>query len=134
MLLKRIDDAAVLAGKSTPVFFGSAVNNFGVQPLLDFFVEHAPSPQARATTTRPSVTTPVTAGPEVVSAPLAPRDTGSGAAVGQGDGSGIGTGDPNVRGVRPGYFDGRVWRDPVVVGNAGGGGGGDRSGRGAAVG
>ncbi len=81
----------------------------------------------RATTMRPSVTTPVTAGPEVVSAPLAPRDTGSGAAVGQGDGSGIGTGDPNVRGIRPGYFDGRVWRDPVVVGNAGGGGGGDRA-------
>ncbi len=81
----------------------------------------------RATTKRPSVTTPVTAGPEVVSAPLAPRDTGSGAAVGQGDGSGIGTGDPNVRGVRPGYFDGRVWRDPVVTGNAGGGGGGDRA-------
>ncbi|HST43937.1 MAG TPA: peptide chain release factor 3, partial [Luteimonas sp.] len=31
-----------LAGKLTPVFFGSAVNNFGVQLLLDFFVEHAP--------------------------------------------------------------------------------------------
>ncbi len=41
-----------LAGRQTPVFFGSAVNNFGVQPLLDFFVEHAPSPQARATTSR----------------------------------------------------------------------------------
>jgi len=41
-----------LAGAQTPVFFGSAVNNFGVQPLLDFFVEHAPSPKARATTTR----------------------------------------------------------------------------------
>ena len=81
----------------------------------------------RATTTRPSVTTPVTSGPEVVSAPSAPRDTGSGAAVGQGSGNGIGAGDPNVRGIRPGYFDGRVWRDPVVVGNAGGGGGGDRA-------
>jgi peptide chain release factor 3 len=34
------------------VFFGSAVNNFGVQPLLDFFVEHAPSPLPRMTTTR----------------------------------------------------------------------------------
>ena len=79
------------------------------------------------TTTRPSVTTPLTAGPDVVSAPSAPRDTGSGAAVGQGSGNGIGTGDPNVRGIRPGYFDGRVWRDPVVVGNAGGGGGGDRA-------
>ena len=46
------DPAAYLAGKQTPVFFGSAVNNFGVQLLLDFFVEHAPSPQPRATTTR----------------------------------------------------------------------------------
>src|SRR6185437_5883660 len=35
-----------LAGEQTPVFFGSGINNFGVQPLLDFFVEHAPSPQA----------------------------------------------------------------------------------------
>src|SRR5690606_28289331 len=46
------DPEAYLAGRQTPVFFGSAVNNFGVQPLLDFFVEHAPSPQPRATTTR----------------------------------------------------------------------------------
>jgi peptide chain release factor 3 len=43
---------AYLEGRQTPVFFGSAVNNFGVQPLLDFFVEHAPSPKPRATTTR----------------------------------------------------------------------------------
>ena len=41
-----------LAGKQTPVFFGSAVNNFGVQLLLDFFVEHAPSPRPSATSTR----------------------------------------------------------------------------------
>jgi len=75
------------------------------------------------TTTRPPVTAPVVSGPVVVTPPSAPRDTGSGAAVGQGDGSGIGAGDPNLRGIRPGYFDGRVWRDPVVVGNAGGGGG-----------
>ena len=34
------------------MFFGSAVNNFGVQLLLDFFVEHAPPPHPRATTTR----------------------------------------------------------------------------------
>ena len=46
------DKAAYLAGKQTPVFFGSAVNNFGVQLLLDFFVEHAPPPKPRATTTR----------------------------------------------------------------------------------
>ena len=43
---------AYLSGKQTPVFFGSAVNNFGVQLLLDFFVEHAPAPRSRATTTR----------------------------------------------------------------------------------
>jgi peptide chain release factor 3 len=46
------DKQAYLDGKQTPVFFGSAVNNFGVQLLLDFFVEHAPSPKARATTGR----------------------------------------------------------------------------------
>jgi len=46
------DKDAYLAGKQTPVSFGSAVNNFGVQILLDFFVEHAPSPRARATITR----------------------------------------------------------------------------------
>ncbi|MBX3725434.1 MAG: peptide chain release factor 3 [Xanthomonadales bacterium] len=46
------DREAYLAGKQAPVFFGSAVNNFGVQPLLDFFVEHAPSPRPRATTSR----------------------------------------------------------------------------------
>ena len=41
------DKQAYLEGKQTPVFFGSGVNNFGVQPLLDFFVEHAPPPQAQ---------------------------------------------------------------------------------------
>jgi peptide chain release factor 3 len=46
------DREAYLAGRQTPVFFGSAVNNFGVQLLLDFFVEHAPQPQPRATTAR----------------------------------------------------------------------------------
>jgi peptide chain release factor 3 len=43
---------AYLAGRLTPVFFGSAINNFGVAELLDFFVEHAPPPRARATLTR----------------------------------------------------------------------------------
>src|SRR6476659_894720 len=41
------DHPAVLAGKLTPVFFGSAVNNFGVQLLLDAFLELAPSPRPR---------------------------------------------------------------------------------------
>ncbi len=41
-----------LAGRLSPVFFGSAINNFGVKELLDSFVEHAPAPRPRATTTR----------------------------------------------------------------------------------
>lgn len=40
------------AGKLTPVFFGSALSNFGVQELLDSFVEHAPAPKMHATETR----------------------------------------------------------------------------------
>jgi peptide chain release factor 3 len=36
------------AGRLTPVFFGSAINNFGVKELLDAFVEHAPGPQRHA--------------------------------------------------------------------------------------
>ena len=36
-----------LDGSLTPVFFGSAINNFGVQILLDSFVEHAPHPEPR---------------------------------------------------------------------------------------
>ncbi len=41
------DHDRVLAGELTPVFFGSAVNNFGVQLLLDAFLDLAPGPQAR---------------------------------------------------------------------------------------
>lgn len=41
-----------LKGSQTPVFFGSAVNNFGVQEMLDAFVELAPTPISRQTTTR----------------------------------------------------------------------------------
>ena len=41
------DIAAVLAGKLTPVFFGSAANNFGVQLLLDRFLALAPPPLPR---------------------------------------------------------------------------------------
>lgn len=44
--------AGYLAGELTPVFFGSALNNFGVQELLDAFVAYAPTPKSRATTTR----------------------------------------------------------------------------------
>ncbi len=41
-----------LRGEQTPLFFGSAVNNFGVRELLDAFVEMAPAPGPRDTTTR----------------------------------------------------------------------------------
>jgi peptide chain release factor 3 len=46
------DKDAYLSGKQTPVFFGSAVNNFGVQMLLDAVVELSPAPLSRATQTR----------------------------------------------------------------------------------
>ena len=41
------DHAAFLAGKQTPVFFGSAINNFGVQEVLDALIDLAPSPGPR---------------------------------------------------------------------------------------
>lgn len=48
----EFDKAAYLAGKLTPVFFGTALTNFGVRELLNSFVEQAPAPQARATESR----------------------------------------------------------------------------------
>jgi peptide chain release factor 3 len=39
--------APFLAGRLTPVFFGTALANFGVREMLDNFVEWAPPPQAR---------------------------------------------------------------------------------------
>jgi peptide chain release factor 3 len=39
-------------GKVAPVFFGSALNNFGVKELLNTFINIAPTPQPRETTTR----------------------------------------------------------------------------------
>ncbi len=44
---RRFDRAAMLRGIITPVFFGSAVTNFGVQLFLDEFVEMAPYPSPR---------------------------------------------------------------------------------------
>lgn len=41
-----------LNGSQTPVFFGSAINNFGVKEMLDAFVELAPAPGSRAAVTR----------------------------------------------------------------------------------
>ncbi len=45
------DVDAVLAGQLTPVAFGSALTNFGVQLFLDAFVAHAPAPGPTATST-----------------------------------------------------------------------------------
>jgi peptide chain release factor 3 len=41
-----------LNGNQTPVFFGSAINNFGVQEMLDAFVEMAPHPRPRVAVSR----------------------------------------------------------------------------------
>ena len=41
-----------LSGKVAPVFFGSAVNNFGVQEMLDAFIRIAPVPRSRETSVR----------------------------------------------------------------------------------
>ena len=45
------DHEAFLAGKQTPMFFGSGVNNFGVMEVLDALVDLAPSPQSRTSST-----------------------------------------------------------------------------------
>src|SRR5262249_48679605 len=55
---------AFLRGDQSPVFFGSAMTNFGVEPLLDYLAEHAAKPAARTAE-----------GGEVI-APSSPRMTG----------------------------------------------------------
>ena len=46
------DMQAYLRGEIAPVFFGSAVNNFGVKEMLDTFVHIAPTPRSRRTDER----------------------------------------------------------------------------------
>ena len=43
---------AFLAGTQTPVFFGSAINNFGVREILDALLDWAPAPRPRDATVR----------------------------------------------------------------------------------
>ncbi|HUF01041.1 MAG TPA: peptide chain release factor 3 [Gaiellaceae bacterium] len=43
----QLDRSAFLAGRETPVFFGSAISNFGVRLLLEALIEHAPTPHAQ---------------------------------------------------------------------------------------
>ena len=45
----KLNTADYLSGKTAPVFFGSAVNNFGVREMLDAFVQIAPTPKHRET-------------------------------------------------------------------------------------
>ncbi len=46
------DLEAVLAGTQTPVFFGSAINNFGVREILNALLDWAPAPRGRDATVR----------------------------------------------------------------------------------
>lgn len=46
------DREAYIKGQLQPVFFGSALNNFGVRELLDCFIQIAPSPRAKESDTR----------------------------------------------------------------------------------
>ena len=47
------DEGAVLRGELSPVFFGSALTNFGVEPFLREFLELAPSPTSRESSRGP---------------------------------------------------------------------------------
>lgn len=51
------DPKEYLAGRQTPVFFGSAIQGFGVKELLTQFVKYAPAPLARPTDVREVVPT-----------------------------------------------------------------------------
>ena len=51
------DSTAFFEARQTPVFFGSGVNNFGVQEVLDALVDLAPPPHARASTHKDGSTT-----------------------------------------------------------------------------
>jgi len=48
----ELDVEEYLAARQTPVFFGSAISNFGIKELLDEFVRHAPAPEAHESETR----------------------------------------------------------------------------------
>jgi len=48
----QLNASDYLEGKIAPVFFGSAVNNFGVKEMLDAFIQIAPIPKSRETSTR----------------------------------------------------------------------------------
>jgi len=51
-LLPAFDRQSFLEGHMTPIWFGSAINSFGVQELMRGIAAYAPAPQRRATATR----------------------------------------------------------------------------------
>ncbi|MCC7402324.1 MAG: peptide chain release factor 3 [Chitinophagaceae bacterium] len=48
----QLNEEDYLDGSVAPVFFGSAINNFGVKEMLDTFIRIAPSPKSRQTSIR----------------------------------------------------------------------------------
>jgi peptide chain release factor 3 len=48
----ELDKTTYLSGEVAPVFFGSAINNFGVKEMLDTFIRIAPVPKERDTNKR----------------------------------------------------------------------------------
>ncbi|MEM6550275.1 MAG: peptide chain release factor 3 [Pseudomonadota bacterium] len=51
-LLPEFDPKACLEGHMTPIWFGSAINSFGVKELMDGIAQFAPPPQPRMTSSR----------------------------------------------------------------------------------
>jgi peptide chain release factor 3 len=51
-LCPKFDLDAYLSGTLTPVFFGSAINNFGVKEVLEGLLEFAPTPRPHPTVER----------------------------------------------------------------------------------
>jgi peptide chain release factor 3 len=70
----RFDHELYLAGKQTPLFFGSAMNNFGVRELLEAFIRLAPPPQPRAAITGDAVANPPAPGEPVPTRVIEPDE------------------------------------------------------------
>ena len=51
-LLPKFDRAALLNGSMTPIWFGSAINSFGVKELMDGIAKYGPEPQPQPTASR----------------------------------------------------------------------------------
>ncbi|MCB9567813.1 MAG: peptide chain release factor 3 [Myxococcales bacterium] len=70
------DHAAYLAGKQTPLFFGSAMNNFGVRELLEAFIRLAPAPLPREAITGDAAINPPAPGEPVPTRMIDPSEEG----------------------------------------------------------